>query len=211
MGGSAGNGLLNPDPAGSRKVPYLRPGGRGLLAGHTAGERKRPALPRGGRGVNARASGAGSEAERRAHLVEVLGALRDRLRLVRVCCGDWTRILGPTPTFHVGVTGVLLDPPYGHAERDEALYGVDEDVAPAVRDWAIANGDNPLLRIALCGYAGEHSMPATWTVVRWLPRAGYGNQAQAGRGRANRDRETIWFSPHCLDAPRQLELDGVAR
>ena len=69
-----------------------------------------------------------------------------------------------------------------------------------VRAWALAHGDDPLLRIALCGYQGEHEMPESWTVVRWHAHGGYGNQGQ-GRGRTNAVRETLWFSPHCLDLP----------
>ena len=77
-------------------------------------------------------------------------------------------------------------------------YALDSgDVAHAVRDWALANGDNPLLRIALCGYEGEHVMPAEWECVAWKAHGGYG----AGKGNAgdvNKHRERIWFSPACL-------------
>lgn len=111
-------------------------------------------------------------------------------------------------TVHHGLTGVFLDPPYSHAERDVGLYRTDNNVAKAVREWAIANGDNPLLRIALCGYEGEHEMPSTWAVYAWTAQGGYGCQGE-GRGKANRHRERIWFSPHCLtpaDAAFQLAL-----
>lgn len=188
--------------------PDLHGPGTGLLAGLTANGRRRPHL---NYDQGLLAGTAKTCAEQRAHLIDVLSALRDRLRQVRVCCGDWTRILGPTPTYLVGVTGVFLDPPYGHAERDANLYGVDEDIAPAVRDWAIANGENPRLRIALCGYESEHAMPASWAVVRWKGHGGYAHLG-TNRGQANRHRETIWFSPHCLTPGiRQLELDGGGR
>lgn len=64
-------------------------------------------------------------------------------------------------TFKHGITGVFLDPPYAdEAQRTDDLYASDSgNVAHAVREWAIANGDNPKLRIALCGYQGEHAMP----------------------------------------------------
>ena len=64
-----------------------------------------------------------------------------RLRSVRVCCGDWARICGPTPTFKHGITGVLLDPPYADtAKRTPNVYSEDSlDVAHAVRKWAIEN------------------------------------------------------------------------
>ena len=126
-------------------------------------------------------------------------ALADRLRRVRVCCGDWTRILGPAPTTCISTTGVFLDPPYAVEERSDVYGEESRDVAHAVRKWALANGDNPELRIALCGYDGEHKMPASWVEVAWKANGGFGNQANgATRGRANADRERIWFSPHCL-------------
>lgn len=77
------------------------------------------------------------------------------------------------------------------------LYAEDHDVATDVCEWAIANGDNPRLRIALCGYEGEHSMPESWAAVPWKAHGGYGLQGN-GRGRDNAEREVVWFSPHCL-------------
>lgn len=56
---------------------------------------------------------------------------------------------------------------------------------------------NPLLRIALCGYEGEHDMPESWECVEWKARGGYGSQG-TGTGRDNASRERIYFSPHCL-------------
>ena len=132
---------------------------------------------------------------------EWFAALADRLRHVRVCCGDWSRVCGPTPTVKQGVTGVLLDPPYGAtAGRHDDLYVEDSGtVAEDVRQWAIAHGGDERLRIALCGYEGEHAMPDGWTPVGWKAHGGYGSQGE-GRGRANAAREVIWFSPHCLGA-----------
>jgi hypothetical protein len=126
-----------------------------------------------------------------------MDALCARLRRVRVCCGDWTRVCGPTPTVKQGLTGVFLDPPYSHAERDTKIYRCDEDVAAAVRAWAVAHGDDPRLRMVLCGYTGEHAMPATWTAVPWHAQGGYGSRSR-GRGRQNAQRECLWLSPHCL-------------
>jgi DNA adenine methylase len=136
-------------------------------------------------------------------LMAWMRALSDRLRYVRVCCGDWTRVCGPTPTVNLGLTGVLLDPPYsGGADRQDDLYREDsDDVAHAVRTWAITHGDDPLLRIALCGYDTEHAMPPGWTAVPWKAKGGYGSQGN-GRGRANSAREVVWFSPHCLTQER---------
>ena len=121
-----------------------------------------------------------------------------RLRRVRVCCGDWQRILGPSVTFKHGITGVFLDPPYADtAERAGDLYAADSlDVAHAVREWAIANGDNRDLRIALCGYEGEHVMPDSWECVAWKAKGGYSSQNREVND--NPTKERIWFSPHCL-------------
>jgi hypothetical protein len=67
-----------------------------------------------------------------------------------------------------------------------------------VRDWCVENGDNPLLRIALCGYEGEHEIPKSWGAYRWNAGEGYGSQADDRSG--NGKREVIWFSPSCLRA-----------
>ena len=171
--------------------------------------RKRPHLGDAGRGVHRQLPHLG-DAGRGVDLVDYLRSLSDRLRRVRVCCGDWTRVLGPTPTEKNGITGVLLDPPYDtRAGRVGGLYAVDTDVSAAVREWAIANGNNPKLRIALCGYDTEHVMPDGWACVAWKACGGYGSQSN-GRGRANAERERIWFSPHCLASAADSEQVRLA-
>lgn len=120
---------------------------------------------------------------------------------MRVCCGDWSRVCGPTPTVKQGLTGVFLDPPYAdEADRKEGLYAVDSlTIAHDVREWAIENGHDRRMRIALCGYEGEHEMPDDWSVVEWKARGGYGSQGSGEtNGRENSTRERIWFSPHCI-------------
>ena len=133
-------------------------------------------------------------------------ALCDRLRYVRVTCGDWTRVLGPSVTWKHGLTGVVLDPPYSHSERTKGLYSVEADIAPAVQAWCLANGDNPLLRIVLCGYESEYTLPG-WRVVRWKATAGYSGQNR-DRDNHNQHRERLWLSPHCVET--QLSLFGGA-
>ena len=142
--------------------------------------------------------GDNGQGEPAARLRAWFAALSERLRAVRVCSGDWSRVCGPSVTFKHGLTGVFLDPPYANTVgRASDLYRVDsEDVAHAVREWAIANGDNPLLRIALCGYDGEHAMPDSWAIHKWSAGAGFGGQATERTG--NGKRERIWFSPACL-------------
>lgn len=130
---------------------------------------------------------------RRAQLLKIMQDLRDRLRYVRVACGSWRRVLTYCPTTCHGMTAVLLDPPYFEGNMKYSVG--DNQVAHEVREWAIANGDNPLLRIALCGYAGDHEMPANWSAVPWKANKGY---RKVISGRHDGHREMIWFSPACL-------------
>ena len=64
---------------------------------------------------------------------------------------------------------------------------------------------NPLLRIALCGYSGEHEMPDDWAVHSWDAGEGFGSQSDDRTH--NGKREVVWFSPHCLST-RQRGLFG---
>lgn len=126
--------------------------------------------------------------------------LQQRLRRVRVACGDWTRVLGPSVLGKGKNVGgrrpcaVFLDPPYSHEIRAAYLYAEDDaSISARVREWALEHGDDPDLRIALCGYEGEHEMPPSWTVFSWTAARGYASAANE-----NRALERIWFSPHCL-------------
>jgi DNA adenine methylase len=162
------------------QLPHLGDAGMGI-------HRKLPHLGDAGRAVH-----------------DYLSQLSERLRKVRVACGEWDRVLGESVTVKHGLTAVLLDPPYDEGEHD-VKYAADSggSVSAAVREWAIANGENRLLRIALCGYEGEHAMPASWESVAWKAQGGYGSQSD-GRGRDNAKRERIWFSPHCLRPSDEL-------
>ena len=141
----------------------------------------------------------------REFLFQYMNELAERLRRVRVCCGDWSRVCGPTPTVKLGITGVFLDPPYADAaDRTDSLYSSDSlTVANEVREWAIAQGDDPRIRIALCGYEGEHVMPESWECVEWKARGGYGSQGE-NQARENSAKERIWFSPHCIGANQEV-------
>ncbi len=138
-------------------------------------------------------------------LLAWMQALSERLRRVRVCCGDWTRVSGGDDgdalkhLLQQTPCGVFLDPPYADtADRQEELYRVDSSsVAHAVRQWAVRHGNDDRFRICLAGYEGEHAMPADWRVVGWKTAGGYGSQGE-GRGKVNARRERLWFSPHCL-------------
>lgn len=155
-----------------------------------------------GRGVNKQRvhlSDAGQGVKKQRDLVPWFIALSERLARTRVCSGDWSRVCGPSVTTRLGLTGVFLDPPYADtAKRAGDLYNKDsQTVAHEVRAWALANGDNPKMRIALCGYEGEHVIPETWECVPWKAKGGYGGQKKEGEN-TNAHAERIWFSPHCV-------------
>jgi DNA adenine methylase len=124
--------------------------------------------------------------------------LHDRIRRVRIACGEWDRVLNPNATTSLGVTGIVLDPPYSHAMRDQ-VYSVETDVSAKVRKWAIDNGNNKLMRIALCGYEREHDMPEGWDVFEWKAQGGFSvTGKKESRAKDNARRERIWFSPYCV-------------
>ena len=151
----------------------------------------------GGRGVNRKLVHLGNNG-RGAALVSWFSELSARLRNVRVASGDWSRVCGPSVTHKHGLTGVFLDPPYADtADRQSDLYRVDcESLAHDVRRWAIEQGARDDMRIALCGYDGEHEMPDDWAVYAWNAGEGFGGQADDRTG--NGKRERIWFSPACI-------------
>ena len=131
--------------------------------------------------------------------------LSERLRRVRVVCGDWQRVTTPAVTTGIGDTAIFFDPPYSKAAgRTPGIYSEDDgQVAHRVREWAIQHGEDASLRIALCGYEGEHLMPDSWSCFEWAAQGGYANQKKSGDGYSNRLRERIWFSPHCLSEQQQ--------
>ncbi len=137
-------------------------------------------------------------------ITAMMTRLSARLRRVRVTCGDWSRVTTPgvikSATFRV--TGVLLDPPYGHDVRNSHLYAVEDgNAAQAAAEWAVVAGTDPHLRIAFCGYDNEsHALKleaAGWTAQRWQSKGGHAVRYDA-RGLENRARETVWYSPGCL-------------
>jgi DNA adenine methylase len=161
--------------------------------GHTPSLRL-PHLSDGGTEIH-RASMSGTRGDA---IKEYFNRLQARLRDVRICCGDWTRVLGSSVTTKLGVTAIYADPPYSMTEHSIEYAGQTSDVAPDVRRWCIENGDNPELRIVLSGYEGEEpAMPDSWQCVAWKAHGGYATRNN-GKGKDNAKRERLWISPHCL-------------
>lgn len=175
-------------------------------------QRQRPHLGSNGQGVNRKLPhlrNNGQGVKRKHELYEYLTQLSRRLRDVNVCCGDWTRVLGPSVTT-VGKStidrnatcAVFLDPPYA-ADRGAVYTTESFSVAHDVREWCKTAGELPGHRIALCGHKEEHvelERYFGWTSFNWKASGGYSAQATGdSRGKANREKETIWFSPGCLD------------
>lgn len=189
---------------GTKRLPYLQ----------GAGQSERDKHPHYGRGIFRRQlpsiglprmPGDGDDPtqlptpRRRDTLVNYFKLIAARLERARITCGDWRRVVEPTVTVSHGLTGVVLDPPYGHeAKRTAHLYAMDSVVvAGEMRAWCAEHGADPLLRIVLCGYEGEHNEleQVGWKQVSWRGRGGYGNQSAVNE---NADRERLWISPHCV-------------
>lgn len=136
-------------------------------------------------------------------------ALSERLRYVRVVCGDWTRVCGGDWQARMGTVGIFFDPPYAVGDRDN-VYEVDgTSVAHDVREWAISRGCRPSYRIVIAGYE-EHCdlMDHGWTIYRYSAQGGMAHIGKKKtRGKENRHRECLYFSPHCLTG--KTLFDGI--
>jgi hypothetical protein len=173
---------------------------------------QRPHLSDAGIGVHAKGkiphlgnAGMGVQEPYNANLYVWFRELSERLRYVRVVCGDWSRVCGGDWQSKLGTVGVFFDPPYGEAaNRCEGLYGEHDSltVADDVRDWCLARGNRRDHRIVLAGYYAEHEslLSHGWRVHRWSASGGYANLGGNDSPSANRHNEALFFSPHCLDA-----------
>ena len=208
--GTAGQGV-------KRQRPHLGNAGQGVnrqrphLGAGRGVNRQLPHLGNAGRGVNRQlphlgdAGRAGyNNMEYRPNVLGYFEQLAGRLRDVRVCCGDWSRVVTNGALSFGSAVGVFLDPPYLGDVRTADLYAVDDHtIAHAVRDWCLEHGDDPRLRIVLAGYSDEHDelIPDTWKRYRYSASVAYSTTASAARqdgNHANRKSEVLWMSPHCL-------------
>lgn len=158
-----------------------------------------------GQGINRQLPHVGN-AGRGEFIREWMRSLSARMRDVRVANGDWARVLSTSVTTRHGTTAVFLDPPYAKGAMDYAAGGVGTGLSANVAKWCAENGDDPKLRIALCGHADEHGLSAAgWRAETWKARSGYARSAAAVD---NRRSETVWFSPHCV-SEREFRLEAA--
>lgn len=141
-------------------------------------------------------------------LLEQFTLIQNRLRRVRIVCGDWSRLQGAAvDAGPKKITGVFLDPPYDLDLRRSDLYGESDRVKSeipiheAARSWALEFGRDKGHRVAYCSYSTPEEdalfLKNNWTSLAWSAQGGYGLQAN-NLAKSNRDKEIIWFSPHCL-------------
>lgn len=122
--------------------------------------------------------------------------LAEQFAGARICCGDWSRVCGPTTISAQNPTGIFFDPPYGLHLRTKLLYAQEDDCSQQVQAWCLEHGQDDGLRIVLAGYDGEHNPleDQGWRVYAWKANGGYGRTA---RGRENATKERLWISPNC--------------
>jgi len=223
------------EPGVKRQIPHLANNGMGVNHAdmrEPGVKRQIPHLANNGMGVNAsQLREPGTEYENEYHPVTMpklrvwFDWLSARLRHVRILNGDWKRLVttGATKILNVcmgdghGHAGIFLDPPYADtAGRDMHLYACDSgNVAHEVREWALAHGDDPDLRIVVAGFDGEHGdafSRAGWREVQWFAKGFLrGGYALRGENGTQQGRERLYCSPHCLTdepvAPEQEAFD----
>jgi DNA adenine methylase len=196
-----GSGLTRPN-----QRPHLSNSGLGV---HKLS--KRPHLDNSGVGVHKLKLRENHEVDNRwvqepynENIYKWFRQLSERLRYVRIVCGDWTRVCGGNWQDNMGTVGVFFDPPYGVTDRDNVYNTDDYTVARRVREWAIERGKKESYRIVIAGYdlEGEELLKEGWMEYKWETRGGYGNFANGDN--SNRKRERLWFSPHCISNQRVL-------
>ena len=136
---------------------------------------------------------------RNINIYKWFNQLSERLRYVRVVCGDWTRVCGGNWQNSMGDVGIFFDPPYGIENRTDVYSKDSHDVAHKVREWCIERGAISTYRIVLCGYEEhEELLKYGWTSQKWKARGGYANiSVNHTQGKENSHREVIYFSPFC--------------
>jgi hypothetical protein len=154
----------------NRQIPHLGDAGRGI-------NRQIPHLGDAGQGI-----------------LKWFGLLSERLRRVRITCGDWRRVCTRSVVERHGLSGVVFDPPYPEGWSTSAAYaGQDTEAADICRD-VFSEADclsHRGVRVVVCGYEGTWTPPEGWTTRRWTARKGYADSQQ-------HHREVLWCSPSCV-------------
>lgn len=145
------------------------------------------------------------------NIYDWINKLAQRLCCVNVICSSWETTIRDAIVLdrehRITPCAVFLDPPYDGSLRSKACYATDEHgLSAKVREWALAYGDYPRIRIALCGYEGEHTMPDSWRVHKWSAQGGMSNYGKHRND--NKHKERIWFSPHCIHDPDIFDAIG---
>lgn len=172
-------------------------------------------FPNGNKGrISMSSAGKGIHSKRmKLNILKNLESISNRLRHVRVHCGDWKSICGGDWQDNCGVCGIFFDPPYSdYANRCKDLYRVDsENCAHEVRQWCIKRGSSKSYRIVLAGYFEEHEelLNHGWRFQRWTAQGGLASQSDK-QGRENRFRETLFISPYCV-GHKSFDQKGISK
>ena len=200
---------------------------------------KRPNLGhRGGRGLFRHLGsendwGSETTEARTAFIKDWIASLSNRLRNVRVCCGNWSRVCSSdTVLGGLGTVGIFLDPPYATdldrlaewkkailsgnpvevkkskcGNRSKGLYLNDSDdpnkLLADVNLWCFAFGADPNNRIVICGLDQEHN---DLEAVGWksITWLPNGGYSNLSAASPNSRRERLWASPACLNDVGEL-------
>lgn len=137
------------------------------------------------------------------NLLYWFNSLSDRLRFVRVVCGEWTRVTGGDWQDKLGIVGMYFDPPYGVSSRDSVYHHDSFEVAREVLLWCKDRGAKNTYRIVISGYEEyEELLSCGWKFESWSANGGYGNIGN-GRGKENKHREVLYYSPHCVKSSQR--------
>ncbi len=189
----------------NRELPHLGDAGQGI-------HRALPHLGDAGQGIHRALPHLGDAGRGDLdRLSAYLTALSDRLRRVRITCGDWRRVVGPSVTRSGtggdGTRAVFLDPPYATSGDLYAHTDGHETISAEVRDWCTSPAARDL-NIVLCGYDDEHDalLKSGWTVTSGRAGSGAGYSTNAANGR----RERLWLSPGLGTAQDALDFGDAS-
>ena len=186
---------LNKGNSSIGKKPRLACGGAGV---HKLSKRERmlgqiPHLAHSGKGVH-------KITMRNNKIYSWFQALAERLRYVRVVCGDWSKVCGGNWHKKFNLIGIYFDSPYGVETRRKDLYTCDSTkITQDVLNWCKERGQDNMYRIVISRYGEyEELLSFGWRKFNWTAQGGYGNLGNK-QGRENKYKETLYFSPHCLE------------